>query len=62
MALRVNNPADFLVLDETTCALGELASAAAWLAAQSEGEQRKMIDTLRQLLTHYLATGRMLRP
>ena len=41
-------------------AVGSLGEA--WLAAQSEVEQRKMIDTLRQLLTHYLATGKMLRP
>jgi len=34
----------------------------AWIAAQSEAEQQKMVDTLQRLLTHYLTTGQMLRP
>ena len=34
----------------------------AWLAGWSEAEQEKSMDFLRRALTHYLATGEMLRP
>ena len=34
----------------------------AWLAAWPEDEHAKMMDNLRRMLTHYLTTGKMLRP
>jgi Polyketide cyclase / dehydrase and lipid transport len=34
----------------------------AWIAAWSPAEHAKKMDNLRRLLTHYLATGRMLSP
>jgi hypothetical protein len=37
-------------------------SGEAWIAAHSEEAQQKIVDTLQRLLTHYLATGEMLRP
>ena len=49
-------------LDWTNCWMAIGPRGDAWISACSADEDAKKLDNLRLMLTHYLATGKMLRP